>query len=84
MCQLGPTKGPAITPEFEVGDVIKHLKTGSSYLVTGTPARLVIEATMEPAYTYRQANGNDDRIWVRPQTEMEDGRFEMLKKRPTI
>lgn len=84
MCQQGPILGPQITPAFEVGDVVKHLKSGGSYVVTGTPARVVIEATLHPAYTYRQAVGNDDRIWVRPQTEMEDGRFELLKKRPTI
>jgi len=72
------------TMMFEIGDVVKHEKTGNSYLITGTPARVLIEATETPAYTYRQANGNDDRIWVRPQDEMEDGRFVMLQKQPFI
>ncbi|CAN1534353.1 DUF1653-like domain containing protein [Burkholderiaceae bacterium] len=58
------------SPKFQVGDRLQHLKTGGFYRVL---CLAKIEATLEDAYVYEALiNGS---YWVRPQTEMEDGRF---------
>lgn len=72
------TKGellPRCTPIlFPVGSRIRH-KKGGLYRVLATPDVCYIERTLEPAYAYIAAEGT---IWIRPQQEMEDGRFQKL------
>jgi uncharacterized iron-regulated membrane protein len=65
-------------PLFRPGQVVTHLKTKGEYRIHGTPDNYVIEATGEPAYAYgarKQEGSNLGKIWIRSQTEMEDGRF---------
>lgn len=57
---------------FYQGQVVRHVKTGGEYKIVGTPRRFRVEATNEPAYAYKGSAGP---IWIRPQAEMEDGRF---------
>jgi hypothetical protein len=56
--------------KFPTGSKLKHLKTGGFYQIVGLAK---IEATLEVAYVYESLQTND--YWVRPQIEMEDGRF---------
>jgi hypothetical protein len=56
-----------------MNQMVRHVKTGNEYMIVGTPKRYRIEATGEPAYAYTISPV--DEIWVRKQTEMEDGRF---------
>lgn len=66
---------PAPTPvRFPLGSSLRH-KKGGRYRVISTPDVCRIEKTLEPAYAYISEEGS---IWIRPQAEMEDGRFEML------
>ena len=58
--------------KFPIGSQLRHIKTGGYYRVTGLAK---IEATLEMAYVYESLQTHD--YWVRPQTEMEDGRFEL-------
>ena len=58
--------------KFPPGSQLKHLKTGGHYRVIGLAK---IEATLEMAYVYESLQTKD--YWIRPQTEMEDGRFEL-------
>ena len=58
---------------FSIGSVIRHKKTGGPYQVIGLAK---IEATLEMAYVYESRQTHD--YWIRPQAEMEDGRFELL------
>lgn len=61
---------------FEKGDTVKHQKSGGVYKILLSPEDLVyIEATNELAYVYQSHTGAK---WVRPQSEMEDGRFIFL------
>lgn len=61
-------------PKFQTGEILRHLKTGGLYRIVG---RAMIEATLTPAYVYESISTGDH--WVRPQAEMEDGRFELKK-----
>ena len=61
-------------PKFQAGEILKHLKTGGLYRIVG---QAMIEATLTPAYIYESISTGD--YWVRPQAEMEDGRFELKK-----
>lgn len=63
--------------KFEVGTVVKHVKSGGLYLILGTPDQYRIESTNEPAYVYRSTHGDayNNPIWIRSKKEMEDGRF---------
>lgn len=72
---------------FVEHQTIVHVKTGKHYGIVGTPDQYRIEATNQPAYAYREyitlANGEIEtgkRVWVRPQTEMEDGRFVLCEQ----
>jgi hypothetical protein len=58
---------------FPIGSQLRHKKTGGFYLVIGLAK---IEATLEMAYVYESMQTHD--YWVRPQAEMEDGRFELI------
>lgn len=67
---------------FHPGDLLKHKKTGNIYVILDIPARVRIEATNTPAYMYRLEDASeDDRVWVRPKDEMEDGRFDLVGRR---
>jgi hypothetical protein len=60
----------SISPKFQAGDRLQHLKTGGFYRVL---CLAKIEASLEEAYVYEALiNGSH---WIRPQIEMEDGRF---------
>ena len=58
---------------FPIGSQLRHKKTGGCYFVI---CLAKIEATLEIAYVYESMQTHD--YWVRPQTEMEDGRFELV------
>jgi ribonuclease HI len=59
--------------KFEPGVSVKHLKTGGLYRILEVGK---YEPTGEDVYIYRSKL--DQRIWVRPRPEMEDGRFEVI------
>lgn len=59
---------------FNAGDTVRHLETGTIYKITET--HCVIESTLTAAYAYKQDGMQV--TWVRPKTEMEDGRFERI------
>lgn len=56
--------------DFEPGQRVRHVKTGGLYQII---CLAKIEKTLEDAYVY-QALSNMT-FWVRPKTEMLDGRF---------
>jgi|GEM_PF-1424524 len=56
---------------FAKGSLVQHCKTSGIYSILETPDILRIENGNKPAYLY----GNGSIQWVRPQSEMEDGRF---------
>jgi hypothetical protein len=60
---------------FKPGTKLKHIKTGGFYKVVMLAN---IEATLEPAYVYESLQSHD--FWIRPQGEMEDGRFELIEQ----
>jgi hypothetical protein len=58
---------------FKPGAKLKHIKTGGLYKVLLIAN---VEASLEPAYVYESLQSHD--FWIRPQAEMEDGRFELV------
>lgn len=67
--------------KFEVGQIVKHVKTGVIYHIIGTPKdNYRLEHNNQPAYLYQSIEGDiyANPIWVRSQLEMEDGRFVLL------
>jgi hypothetical protein len=58
---------------FKPGTKLKHVKTGGFYKVVMLAN---VEATLEPAYVYESLQSHD--FWIRPQGEMEDGRFVLV------
>lgn len=58
-------------PQFAKESVVRHLKSGGLYKIIDLGR---IEATLEVVYIYQSLQTQD--VWVRPQSEMEDGRFE--------
>jgi hypothetical protein len=60
---------------FKPGSKLKHKKTGGFYKIV---LLANIEANLEPAYVYESMQSHD--FWIRPQAEMEDGRFELISK----
>lgn len=63
---------------FPEGSLVRHRK-GTEYRVEATPLTCRIEAGAVPAYAYRECRPGA-RLWVRPQAEMEDGRFVLVRK----
>ena len=59
---------------FKPGSKLRHLKTGGFYKVV---LLANVEANLEPAYVYESMQTHD--FWIRPKSEMEDGRFELIK-----
>lgn len=64
-------------PKFHVDTLVTHIATGNTYRITGCPDVLFIERGAIPAYAYI---GTDNRVWVRPRSEMEDGRFVLCEE----
>ncbi len=58
------------TAKFQAGDQLIHLKSGGLYRVIGLGK---IEANLDDVYIYEAMRNQT--LWVRPKTEMEDGRF---------
>lgn len=63
---------PPSPPAPAMGEWV-HIKTGGSYTLI---ARGMLESNREPVVIYR---GKDDRVWVRPEAEFMDGRFERIE-----
>lgn len=63
------------TPIFLKGNLVRHVKSGNEYTVLLTPDTTKIEADATPAYAY----SDGEATWIRPQSEMEDGRFVLAK-----
>jgi hypothetical protein len=62
--------------KYVINDVVEHIASAGIYVVAGLPTEYVIEATREPAYSYRMADG---RKAVRCQVEFEqEARFRYL------
>ncbi len=62
--------------KFHTHQRLVHVKTRHLYQVLATPDLCMIENGAVPAYAYRSMEqGYQAPIWVRPQAEMEDGRF---------
>lgn len=57
--------------------IVRHVKSGGLYKVMG-PAK--IEATLEDVVVYMSLR--DGTVWVRPYTEMIDGRFVQATRPP--
>lgn len=57
-------------PKFQAGDQLIHLKSGGLYRVIGVGK---MEANLLDVYIYEAMRNHT--LWVRPQAEMEDGRF---------
>jgi hypothetical protein len=75
LASIGVRNPPVATDAlFKAGQAVRHAKSGCVYDIVYTPSQVVIERTWEPAYAY-MANGV---MCIRPQTEMEDGRFEKV------
>lgn len=55
--------------KFAEGTFVQHVKTKSVYVIL---RQVTMESTGEPGYVYIGKKGD---AWVRPATEMEDGRF---------
>lgn len=63
---------------FQIGDVVQHVTTGLHYFIRGLPENIVIERSFTAAYAYSPLYNDSTgprRLYIRPQTEMEDGRF---------
>lgn len=63
-------------PKFPVLTSVRHVKSGRVYLIVAVNCR--IEKDDVPAYAYMEHHVPNATIWVRPQAEMEDGRFEVM------
>jgi hypothetical protein len=61
--------------KFEVGDKVRHTK-GGVYLILKCPDERKLEYCQEAFYEYRSQDDNS--IWVRRHSEMEDGRFSKI------
>ena len=63
--------------KFDRGQIITHVKTGKQYAIVDPPVACCrLEYCNEPYYVYRSYGEDTDHVlWVRRQSEMEDGRF---------
>ncbi len=67
-------KSDVNNPLFELGDFVKHLKTGRVYIIVGLPDENdILEYCNLPFYKYNEIDS--PKMWNRAQTVMEDGRF---------
>ena len=60
--------------------LVQHKKTRGLYRVMIDPSYAKIEETGEPAYGYCAEGELDATLWIRPQAEMKDGRFELVEE----
>lgn len=67
--------------KFKPFQKVLHLKTDAVYFIIGTPDKLILERTTEPAYAYQEYENPNAKIWIRCQSEMEDGRFILLSNK---
>jgi len=66
-----------MNPLFNLGNVIRHNKTGGIYVVSATPRpQALLEYCREPYYDYWAIDTNQ--FWIRRQSEIEDGRFSLI------
>lgn len=63
------------TFKFGIYATVRHLKSQKEFIIVGLPDKCRIEHNWQPAYLYLEANGMKI---ARSQTEMEDGRFELV------
>jgi len=68
-----PRMAQASDGRFAPNTQLKHVKTGGLYRVV---CLANIEADLAPAYVYESLQTHD--FWIRPQAEMEDGRFVVM------
>lgn len=61
--------------KFPLFAIVEHPKTGSRYVIVGTPEKFRLDEFNTPAYAYRLAHDSSATIRVLSQTRMEDGRF---------
>jgi hypothetical protein len=63
--------------KFDNFDIVVHVKTDKRYQIIAVPFDFLrIESCNEPYYVYRNPKEKDPSTqWVRPKSEMEDGRF---------
>lgn len=66
----------AIECKYRQGDVLKHIGTGTEYMIHVTPREgVAVEASGEYGYGYAKTEGvigPDNRLWFRAQSEIED------------
>jgi hypothetical protein len=67
--------------KFKKNDTIKHRK-GGEYFILSEPDHRKLEYCNEPYYVYKALI--DDSVWVRRKSEMEDGRFNLVKGLPVL
>lgn len=63
--------------QYTIGQEIKHLKTGNTYVIVTTPAKTPqkLEATAEWCYGYHRVDlpvSEENPIWYRSVSEIED------------
>jgi len=63
--------------KFSERSIVRHIKTGKEYRIFIGPEKCRIENGSVPAYVYHDVEYSV--LWVLPQVEMEDGRFEAVK-----
>lgn len=74
-----PSAGRAAM-KFRHGQLVRHVKTGRVFRIVDDPARCRITGggQLALAYSYCLYLDADITLWVRPQAEVEDGRFEAV------
>ena len=69
--------GPAWQTEATRGCVYTHAPTDALYFVLNLCTHV---DTGEELVIYRRWDADDGKVWARPRTEFEDGRFVYLKR----
>lgn len=64
-------------PKYPTGQHLQHCKSGGFYRILH---HAKIEATLEDVYVYEASSNHT--VWIRPVSEMEDGRFIPLTNTP--
>jgi hypothetical protein len=67
------------TPKFERDQIVLHIKSGIEYKILEVPDnQKLLEGCSEPYYRYKSIKIPGP-SWIRKQSEMEDGRFRLIK-----